>query len=108
MFCISFILFAKIRLSPQEEIGPLLGDQGGLLYKTPLTASVFNDFSSAYQKISSPTFSSSLTPFVYVDSVGVKLVTGIVDEERSGEDGFFALSVAEDGFVEMLAFQDAV
>ena len=101
-------MFAKIKLSPQEETGPLLGDQGGFLYKTPLTASVFNDFSAAYQKLSSPALPSKIDPFVYVDSVGVKLVTGVVDDDRSGKDGVFALSVAEDGFVEMLAFQDAV
>ena len=82
-------------------------DQGGLLYKAPLTATVFKDFSSCYSHFSSPRHSDKSEAFVYVDSDGVKLLTGVVGEENNSEDGVFALSLAEDGWVEMLAFYEA-
>lgn len=76
------------------------------LYKTPLTATVFKDFSSFYQQLHSPmTAENSASAFVYVDAFGIKLVTGVVEEQ--GSDGIFAISMAEDGLVEMLSFSEA-
>lgn len=76
------------------------------LYKTPLTATAFKDFSSFYQQIHSPmTADDPNGAFVYVDAMGVKLVTGVVEEK--GNDGIFAISMAEDGLVEMLSFSEA-
>jgi len=95
----------------REENGSLLRDQGGLLYKAPLTATVFKDFSSCYQHFTSRSFSSNTsdpdTPFVYVDSDGVKLLTDVVDEKSKLGEGIFALSMAEDGLMEMLALSEA-
>lgn len=76
------------------------------MYKAPLTATVFKDFSSCYSQFSSPEQATVSSPFVYVDSEGVKLVTSVVEEDNSS-DGVFALSVAEDGWVEMLAMFEA-
>jgi hypothetical protein len=89
------------------ENGSLHRDQGGLLYKAPLTATVFKDFSACYQHFSSQNSQNLDQPFVYVDSDGVKLVTGVVDEEHSATEGVFAVSVAGDGWVEMLAMYEA-
>ena len=76
------------------------------MYKAPLTATLFKDFSSFYQQIQNPLAASAINQaFVYVDAFGVKLVTGVVEEE--GPDGIFALSMAEDGLVEMLSFSEA-
>ena len=77
------------------------------MYKAPLTATVFKDFSSCYQHFSSQHSKNPDEPFVYVDSDGVKLVTSVVDELNTSSDGIFALSVAGDGFVEMLAMHEA-
>lgn len=77
------------------------------MYKAPLTATVFKDFSACYQHFSSQNSRNPEQPFVYVDSDGVKLVTGVVDEQGSSTDGVFALSVAGDGWVEMLAMYEA-
>lgn len=77
------------------------------MYKAPLTATVFKDFSSCYSHFSSPENSSKSEPFVYVDSDGVKLLTSVVNEQNNSEDGVFALSLAQDGWVEMLAFYEA-
>lgn len=77
------------------------------MYKAPLTATVFKDFSSCYSHFSSKNSSSPEQPFVYVDADGVKLVTGVVGEENSASEGVFALSMAEDGWVEMLAMYEA-
>jgi hypothetical protein len=77
------------------------------LYKAPLTATVFKDFSACYQHFASQQSSTPHDqPFVYVDSSGVKLVTNVVEEDANN-DGIFALSVAEDGWVEMLAMYEA-
>ncbi len=76
------------------------------MYKAPLTATVFKDFSSCYSHFS-PSYSHSDQPFVYVDQEGVKLVTDVVSEQNSSADGIFALSIAEDGWVEMLAMYEA-
>ena len=89
------------------ENGSLHRDEGGLLYKAPLTATVFKDFSSCYQHFSSQKSKNPTEPFVYVDSQGVKLVTGVIDEAGMSSDGVFALSIAGDGFVEMLAMCEA-
>ena len=76
------------------------------MYKTHLTATVFKDFSSCYQHFTSQQSKSPDQPFVYVDASGVKLVTNVVDDLAAG-DGVFALSMAQDGFVEMLAIHEA-
>lgn len=78
-----------------------------LLYKAPLTATVVTDFLSSYQSLfSQDQNSEAAIPFVYVDQNGVKLVTSVVGEESDNTDGIFALSMAGDGWMEMLAFQD--
>jgi hypothetical protein len=77
------------------------------LYKAPLTATVFKDFSACYQHFSSQHARNPDEPFVYVDAAGVKLVTGVVDDLGETSDGVFALSVAGDGWVEMLAMYEA-
>lgn len=77
------------------------------MYKAPLTATVFKDFSSCYQHFSSQNSRTPDQPFVYVDASGVKLVTNVVDEEANASDGVFALSMAQDGWIEMLALYEA-
>ena len=94
-------------IQEQEENGSLLRHQGGLLYKTHLTATVFKDFSSCYQHFTSQKAKSPDEAFVYVDADGVKLLTGVVDDLNAASDGIFALSVAQDGFVEMLTLHEA-
>jgi len=68
---------------------------------------VFKDFSSCYQHFTSQKSKSSDQAFVYVDASGVKLLTSVVDDLSAATDGIFALSLAQDGFVEMLTLHDA-
>lgn len=77
------------------------------MYKAPLTATVFKDFSSCYQHFASQKSPENDSPFVYVDASGVKLVTNVVDEWNEDADGIFALSMAQDGWIEMLAIHEA-
>lgn len=77
------------------------------MYKAPLTATVFKDFSSLYQHFSSSSSKNPDQPFVYVDAAGVKLVTSVVDADAEATDGVFAMSLSEDGLVEMLAMYEA-
>ncbi len=72
------------------------------MYKTHLTATVFKDFSSCYQHFTSQSAKSPDQAFVYVDASGVKLLTSVVDELNAASDEIFAISVAQDGYVELL------
>ena len=66
---------------------------------------MFNQFAADYQTCHK-TSAQSNQPFVFVNHDGsIKLITDVVDS-LGGDDEIFALSVAEDGFVEFLAFQD--
>ncbi|MFP5458263.1 MAG: hypothetical protein ACLGG7_05970 [Bacteriovoracia bacterium] len=77
------------------------------MFKAPLTAFVVANFLSTYQSLEKPSIANLPSePFVYVDSYGVKLVTNVVDGEKAEQDGVFALSIAEDGWVEMLAIHE--
>jgi hypothetical protein len=42
-----------------------------------------------------------------VDSSGVKLVTNVIGELNEATDGIFALSMSQDGWIEMLATNEA-
>lgn len=76
-----------------------------VILKSSVTHNVFSEFVSNYQTFQT-TFSNQDQPFVYVDYDGaIKLVTDVVDSEKEGDE-IFALSIAEDGFVEFLAFQE--
>src|SRR5665647_3943092 len=101
----SFASNSQTLLQSRQDEGnySLLRHQGGLLYKAPLTATVFKDFSSCYQHFTSHYSTEINQPFVYVDASGVKLVTRVVDEMDTAPDGVFALSMARDGWMEMLA-----
>lgn len=78
-----------------------------LLFKAPLTAFVVANFLSTYQSLTPAHVpDANSEPFVYVDAAGVKLVTNVVDSGNAEEDGVFALSVAGDGWVEMLAMYE--
>lgn len=80
-----------------------------LLFKAPLTAFVVANFLSSYQSIASPQSPADkpAEPFVYVDAYGVKLLTNVVEGEAADQEDIFALAVAEDGWVEMLALQES-
>ena len=107
---ISFAPNSALLIDYKRETGEMdspFGLQGGLLYKAPLTATVFKDFSSCYSHFTSQNSPQTDSPFVYVDSSGVKLVTNVVDEMSEASDGIFALSMSQDGWIEMLATHEA-
>ena len=72
------------------------------MLKSGISSTLFNDFVSSYQSYQSAV-KNSHSPFVFVGEQGeVKLVTDIVDNNE--DDEIFAVSVAEDGWMEFLAF----
>lgn len=72
--------------------------------KSTKTETLVNQFASSYQTI--PALDPSQKPFVYVDHDGnVKLLTDMVDGQKN-KDGIFAVSVANDGWMEFLAFTE--
>ena len=73
-----------------------------IILKSGHTENLFNEFVSSYQTCN---YHPSLTsaPFVFVDLDGqIKLVTNVVDS-LGGDDDIFALSMADDGLMELLA-----
>lgn len=75
-----------------------------ILLKSTLSESMFNQFTSTYQAYTQE--KPTENPFVYVDHEGnVKLLTSVVEDDGSVE-GIFAVSVAEDGWMEFLALQE--
>ena len=95
----------KITIILTEDIGKEV-----IILKSSLTKELYQDFVSTYQichqNQPSKNFNCQQTPFVYVNNDGsIKLITDVVDS-IGGDDEIFALSIAEDGFVEFLAFQD--
>lgn len=75
-----------------------------ILLKSTLSESMFNQFTSSYQAYTGKTPTDN--PFVYVDTEGnVKLLTNVVEDDGNVE-GIFAVSVAEDGWMEFLALQE--
>lgn len=79
-----------------------------IILKSSLSNALYQEFLDSYQSYNTQTQSNSNSkPFVYVDPEGgIKIITDVVDS-FGGENEIFALSVANDGFVEFLAFQDA-
>lgn len=75
------------------------------LLKSSLSEALFNHFKSSYQSLKN--IDDQQRPFVYVDQDGVvKLLTSVFADDE-GEDGIFAVSMAEDGYMEFLAMQRA-
>jgi hypothetical protein len=74
------------------------------LFKSSLTDSIYSEFISQYQSIST---TKSNTPFVYVDDTGIRLVTEVVDMVGNDEDSVCALTMAEDGWMEIVPLGDA-
>jgi hypothetical protein len=74
-----------------------------------ISATLFDEFSSAYQSYNTTLSKVNHTetqPFVFVDTQGnIKLLTDMVDDDGSDE-GIFAVSMAEDGWMEYLALQE--
>lgn len=79
-----------------------------IILKSSLSNALYQEFLDSYQTCNSQSKPhSDHKPFVYVDPEGgIKIITDVVDS-FGGENEIFALSVANDGFVEFLAFQDA-
>ena len=75
------------------------------MLKSSLSETMFNQFASTYQAYTDESAPTE-NPFVFVDHEGnVKLLTSVVEDDGSVE-GIFAVSVAEDGWMEFLALQE--
>ncbi len=74
------------------------------MFRIPLTRSLFQGFISTYQSANYPTISK---PYVYVDDLGnVKLLANMIDGPLQSDGDYFAVAVANDGFIEYLAMQE--
>lgn len=84
-----------------------------IILKSSLSRELFQNFVSTYQICNQDQTTEVLTmqqqltkPFVYVNNDGsMRLITNVVDS-IGGDDEIFALSIAQDGYMEFLAFQE--
>ena len=75
------------------------------MLKSAISTTLFEEFLSSYQNYNPPNKEYGSRPYVYVDPEGnIKLLTGMVESDGHSE-GIFAVSVAEDGWMEYLALQ---
>lgn len=74
---------------------------GAKLYKTGLTRTLYNHFSTSFESFT-PTSHDHSKAYVYVDANGFKLLTNV---EQLGEEtsSIFALATNEDGGIEALS-----
>ncbi len=75
------------------------------MFKSGVTRSVYYSFVDSFQSFGSQK-SDLEKPYVYVDSNGIKLITDVVNEYNENASEIFAVSVAEDGWMEFLALYD--
>ena len=72
------------------------------MLKSGVSTSLYNEFVTSYQSYYQPQLNTE-KPFVFVGDDGqFKLVTDFVCDDSDGE--IFAVSMAEDGWMEFLAF----
>ncbi len=75
-----------------------------MIYKAPLTSSFVSQFINSFQSVETSKSPAEDNPYVYVDQNQVKFVTSVVsDSENQHKTDVFAISVAGDGWVELLA-----
>lgn len=74
------------------------------MFRTGLTTTFFKDFISDYQSISQEHETQS--PFIYVDENGVKLVTSVLDVVSKADTEVCALTMAEDGWMEIVSLSE--
>ena len=72
------------------------------LLKSGLSRQLFNAFLSDYQSYPEQSLQSD-KPFVYVNGEGVvKVVTDLIEDELNQLEEHFAVSIGQDGWMEML------
>jgi hypothetical protein len=74
------------------------------LFKTGLSTTLFKEFSSTYQSISGKP--ETQVPFIYADRNGIKLVTSVLDLISADSSELCALTMAEDGWMEIVSLND--
>lgn len=74
------------------------------MFKSGLTQQLCQNLISHYSLKKAGQLSNSL-PFVYVGGNQIKFVTDVIQGEVSKND-VFAVGMAEDGFIELLAFEE--
>ena len=77
------------------------------MFKSGISNSIYKDFLSSFQSYQ-PSSKSSDIPFVFVDESGIKIITEMISGDSSNLDDVFALSVAEDGWMEFLALYESL
>jgi hypothetical protein len=70
------------------------------VYKAPLTTLLVSNFISCYY---GNTMTHHHTDSVYVDHHGVRIVTSLVEGDNRPHSEIFAMSVAGDGWIQVLA-----
>lgn len=72
---------------------------GIMLFKTSTTKHLYEQFIDSYQTASQI---SSHAPFVFVDQDGIRLISSVMSENENNDE-VVAISVYQDGLMEILA-----
>lgn len=75
------------------------------MFTSPITAFMYESFLSSYQSLKKSS-SSQRNAYVYADKGGIRFIADLIDDDSFKEDSVFALSVAEDGWMELLALYE--
>lgn len=71
------------------------------MFKTGLSKTVFGEFVSNYQSISER--NNLHSPSFYADENGIRLVTNVLDVVNKHDSELCAMTIAEDGWVEIFS-----
>lgn len=74
------------------------------MFKTGISNLLFNEFTADYQSISQEHETQS--PLIYADANGIRLVTSVLDVVSSNESELCALTMAGDGWMEIVSLND--
>lgn len=66
---------------------------------------MYSEFTSSYQTLAQASSKKNHldTAFVYADSQGVLLLTDMVSDIDTQEDGVFAVSIGHDGWIQLVS-----
>lgn len=70
------------------------------MFKTGITRTLFKDFSSTYHTIANSNENS--LPYFYADQNGVRIITSVVGLNCKNDSEICAMTMAEDGWIEIV------
>lgn len=76
------------------------------MFKTGITNSMYNFFLKSFKsnQLNSTDSRNESRPYVYADSMGIKLIAEVMDDGKISSENAYAITVVEEGNMEVLFF----